>query len=48
MYGDGVSDDTERTAFRKAEKKYKLYYDQSSKKYSPFFLLLSIYTILLY
>ena len=36
MYGDGVAEDTERTAFRKAEKKYKLYYDQSSRKYSPF------------
>ncbi|KAJ8451517.1 hypothetical protein Cgig2_018151 [Carnegiea gigantea] len=34
MYGDGVAEDTdtERTAFRKAEKKYKLYYDQSSRK----------------
>lgn len=36
MYGsDGVPDDSERTAFRRAEKKYKLYYDtdpKSSKK----------------
>ncbi|KAA8528970.1 hypothetical protein F0562_033542 [Nyssa sinensis] len=32
MYGsDGVNDDSERTAFRKAEKKYKLYYDQNTK-----------------
>ncbi|KAH9772582.1 alpha-ketoglutarate-dependent dioxygenase alkB [Citrus sinensis] len=32
MYGsDKVSEDAERTAFRKAEKKYKLYYDDSSK-----------------
>jgi alkylated DNA repair protein alkB family protein 1 len=32
MYGAGVvSDEAERTAFRKAEKKYKLYYDQNSK-----------------
>lgn len=36
MYGsNGVSDDAERTAFRRAEKKYKVYYDdsKSSKKY---------------
>ncbi|KAL4573806.1 hypothetical protein LXL04_020624 [Taraxacum kok-saghyz] len=35
MYGsDGVTEDSERTAFRKTEKKYKLYYDntKSSKK----------------
>ncbi|GFZ21138.1 oxidoreductase, 2OG-Fe(II) oxygenase family protein [Actinidia rufa] len=35
MYGsEPVTDDSERTAFRKAEKKYKLYYDhnKSSKK----------------
>ncbi|RVW99268.1 Alpha-ketoglutarate-dependent dioxygenase alkB [Vitis vinifera] len=35
MYGSyGVSDDAERTAFRRAEKKYKVYYDdsKSSKK----------------
>lgn len=35
MYGsNGVSDDAERTAFRRAEKKYKVYYDdsKSSKK----------------
>ncbi|XP_015894297.1 alpha-ketoglutarate-dependent dioxygenase alkB isoform X2 [Ziziphus jujuba] len=33
MYGsDKVSDDSERTAFRRAEKKYKLYYDPASKK----------------
>ncbi|XP_050206057.1 alpha-ketoglutarate-dependent dioxygenase alkB [Mercurialis annua] len=32
MYGsDKVSDDAERTAFRRAEKQYKLYYDQDSK-----------------
>ncbi|XP_062149852.1 alpha-ketoglutarate-dependent dioxygenase alkB isoform X1 [Alnus glutinosa] len=32
MYGSAnVPDDSERTAFRKAEKKYKLYYDDSSK-----------------
>lgn len=38
MYGsDKNTDDSERTAFRRAEKKYKLYYDdtyKSSKKYS--------------
>ncbi|XP_021745011.1 alpha-ketoglutarate-dependent dioxygenase alkB-like [Chenopodium quinoa] len=32
MYGDGVNDDVDRTAFRRAEKKYKLYYDQNSRK----------------
>ncbi|KAL2903657.1 Alpha-ketoglutarate-dependent dioxygenase alkB [Bienertia sinuspersici] len=32
MYGDGLINDVDRTAFRKAEKKYKLYYDQNSKK----------------
>ncbi|KAL5552607.1 hypothetical protein UlMin_040008 [Ulmus minor] len=33
MYGsDKVPDDSERTAFRRAEKKYKLYYDSNSKK----------------
>ncbi|KMT07459.1 hypothetical protein BVRB_6g150770 [Beta vulgaris subsp. vulgaris] len=32
MYGNGVTDDVDRTAFRRAEKKYKLYYDQNSKK----------------
>lgn len=32
MYGDGVTDDVDRTAFRRAEKKYKLYYDQKSRK----------------
>ncbi|CAK7336163.1 unnamed protein product [Dovyalis caffra] len=34
MYGSkkAVSDDVDRTAFRKAEKQYKLYYDQNSKK----------------
>ncbi|KAI3515974.1 hypothetical protein L1887_14881 [Cichorium endivia] len=32
MYGsDGVNDDSERTAFRKTEKKYKLYYDSNTK-----------------
>lgn len=32
MYGsEKVPDDSERTAFRKAEKKYKLYYDDTSK-----------------
>ncbi|KAJ0717743.1 putative alkylated DNA repair protein AlkB [Helianthus annuus] len=32
MYGsDSVNDDSERTAFRKTEKKYKLYYDSTSK-----------------
>ncbi|KAI3817447.1 hypothetical protein L1987_11238 [Smallanthus sonchifolius] len=32
MYGsDSVNDDSERTAFRKTEKKYKLYYDSNSK-----------------
>ncbi|KAF5449332.1 hypothetical protein F2P56_029792 [Juglans regia] len=32
MYGSArVSDDSDRTAFRKAEKKYKLYYDDTSK-----------------
>ncbi|MFS7958986.1 putative DNA oxidative demethylase, DNA-(apurinic or apyrimidinic site) lyase [Helianthus anomalus] len=32
MYGsDSINDDSERTAFRKTEKKYKLYYDSSSK-----------------
>ncbi|KAK9063531.1 hypothetical protein SSX86_017401 [Deinandra increscens subsp. villosa] len=32
MYGsDGVNDDSERTAFRRTEKKYKLYYDSNSK-----------------
>ncbi|KAK2969306.1 hypothetical protein RJ640_030847 [Escallonia rubra] len=32
MYGsDSATDDSERTAFRKAEKKYKLYYDQNTK-----------------
>uniref|UniRef100_A0A2P2IP85 Alpha-ketoglutarate-dependent dioxygenase alkB n=2 Tax=Rhizophora mucronata TaxID=61149 RepID=A0A2P2IP85_RHIMU len=32
MYGaDKVTDDTERTAFRRAEKKYKLYYDQDTR-----------------
>lgn len=37
MYGSAsVSNDSDRTAFRKAEKKYKLYYEdtsKSSKKY---------------
>lgn len=32
MYDDGVTDDVERTAFRRAEKKYKLYYDQNARK----------------
>ncbi|PON50671.1 Alkylated DNA repair protein AlkB [Parasponia andersonii] len=33
MYGsEKVSEDSERTAFRKAEKKYKLYYDSTLKK----------------
>ncbi|CAO2829742.1 unnamed protein product [Amaranthus hypochondriacus] len=32
MYGDGVTDDVDRTAFRRAEKKYKLYYDQNTKR----------------
>lgn len=33
MYkSDSISDDSERTAFRKAEKKYKLYYDHKSSK----------------
>ncbi|XP_057949586.1 alpha-ketoglutarate-dependent dioxygenase alkB [Malania oleifera] len=33
MYGsEQAADDTERTAFRSAEKKYKLYYDLHSKK----------------
>ncbi|XP_076916609.1 DNA N(6)-methyladenine demethylase ALKBH1A-like [Bidens hawaiensis] len=33
MYGsDTVPDDPDRTAFRKTEKKYKLYYDSTSKK----------------
>ncbi|XP_052205365.1 alpha-ketoglutarate-dependent dioxygenase alkB [Diospyros lotus] len=32
MYGaEAVTDDSDRTAFRKAEKKYKLYYDQNPK-----------------
>ncbi|EOX99844.1 Oxidoreductase, 2OG-Fe(II) oxygenase family protein [Theobroma cacao] len=32
MYGsDGAGDNAERTAFRKAEKKYKLYYEEHSK-----------------
>ncbi|KAI3730824.1 hypothetical protein L1987_62002 [Smallanthus sonchifolius] len=32
MYGsDSVNDDSERTAFRKTEKKYKLYYDSNSR-----------------
>lgn len=32
MYGsEALTDDSERTAFRKSEKKYKLYYDNSSK-----------------
>ncbi|KAK6930810.1 Alpha-ketoglutarate-dependent dioxygenase AlkB-like [Dillenia turbinata] len=32
MYGsNGVQDETDRTEFRKAEKKYKLYYDNTSK-----------------
>ncbi|KAL8218841.1 hypothetical protein R6Q57_022214 [Mikania cordata] len=32
MYGsDSVNDDSERTAFRRTEKKYKLYYDSNSK-----------------
>lgn len=32
MYGsDGVNDDSDRTAFRKTEKKYKLYYDTNTK-----------------
>ncbi|XP_074296500.1 DNA N(6)-methyladenine demethylase ALKBH1A-like isoform X2 [Silene latifolia] len=32
MYANGATDDLERTAFRRAEKKYKLYYDQKSRK----------------
>ena len=39
MYGSNlVPDDAERTAFRRAEKKYKVYYDdsKSSKKYLTF------------
>ncbi|KAJ6694997.1 ALPHA-KETOGLUTARATE-DEPENDENT DIOXYGENASE ALKB [Salix koriyanagi] len=34
MYGSdkAVTDDTDRTEFRKTEKKYKLYYDQNSKR----------------
>ncbi|EXB81982.1 Alpha-ketoglutarate-dependent dioxygenase alkB [Morus notabilis] len=33
MYGsDKVPDDSERTAFRRAEKQYKLYYESNSKK----------------
>ncbi|XP_054806886.1 alpha-ketoglutarate-dependent dioxygenase alkB isoform X2 [Prosopis cineraria] len=33
MYGsEKLTDDSERTAFRRAEKKYKLYYDNASKK----------------
>ncbi|VFQ82856.1 unnamed protein product [Cuscuta campestris] len=36
MYGlDTGTEDVERTAFRKAEKKYKLYYDSSRKKKQP-------------
>ena len=49
MYGsEKVPDDSERTAFRKAEKKYKLYYDdtsKSSKKYSILSLSLSLPSI---
>lgn len=45
MYGtEKVSEDAERTAFRRAEKKYKLYYEdtfKSSKKY--FFLETSLF-----
>ncbi|PWA46460.1 Oxoglutarate/iron-dependent dioxygenase [Artemisia annua] len=33
MYGsENLNDDSERTAFRKTEKKYKLYYDSNKKK----------------
>jgi len=50
MYGsEKVPDDSERTAFRKAEKKYKLYYDdtyKSSKKYSILSLSLSSINLL--
>ncbi|KAI4336578.1 hypothetical protein L6164_015090 [Bauhinia variegata] len=36
MYGSQkLADDSERTAFRRAEKKYKLYYDNASKKKRP-------------
>ncbi|KAL3501015.1 hypothetical protein ACH5RR_035464 [Cinchona calisaya] len=37
MYGsdNAAGDDSERTAFRKAEKKYKLYYDNSKRKKQP-------------
>ncbi|KAJ8563129.1 hypothetical protein K7X08_031581 [Anisodus acutangulus] len=36
MYGSTpTTDDVERTAFRKAEKKYKLYYDNTRKKKQP-------------
>ncbi|CAK9144309.1 unnamed protein product [Ilex paraguariensis] len=35
MYGSETVTDLERTAFRKAEKKYKLYYDQTKKKKQP-------------
>jgi alkylated DNA repair protein alkB family protein 1 len=39
MYGSdkAVTDDTDRTEFRKTEKKYKLYYDQNSKRYDLIF-----------
>lgn len=36
MYGsDAATDNLERTAFRKAEKKYKLYYDNTKRKKQP-------------
>ena len=36
MYGSESVTDLERTAFRKAEKKYKLYYDQTKKYHIHF------------
>lgn len=48
MYGsDKVSEDAERTAFRKAEKKYKLYYDDSSKSSRKYLSLLAFVQFLL-
>lgn len=56
MYGSaGAGDDSEPTAFRRAEKKYKLYYDsdaKSSKKYESQLLhllfVLVLFLLLLY
>lgn len=52
MYGsDKASDEVERTAFRQAEKKYKLYYEdafKSSKKYLSSLLFVVLFDLVFF